>query len=97
MKEEIGADLRTLVSSGEMTPDTLMKVSRIVELHVENWRSGCITQLESMVREWEETMGDEDKSFYSLGLRRAIDVLNGKSALSQLPVLETPETKLDTE
>jgi hypothetical protein len=50
-----------------------------------------------MVREWEETMGDEDKSFYSLGLRRAIDVLNGKSALSQLPVLETPETKLDTE
>jgi len=50
MKEEIGADLRTLVSSGEMTPDTLMKVSRIVELHVENWRSGCITQLESMVR-----------------------------------------------
>jgi hypothetical protein len=26
MKEEIGADLRTLVSSGEMTPDTLMKV-----------------------------------------------------------------------
>ena len=92
MKEEIGSDLRVLVMAGEMSPDTLMKVSRIVESRVEGWRFGCITQLETMVKEWEETMGDSDQSLYSLGLRRAIDVLNGKSALSQLPILEQEDT-----
>ena len=92
MKEQIGEDLRALVFMQEITPDTLMKVSRIVDTRVEEWRSGIVEQLREMVREWEETMGDEDQTFYTLGIRRAIDLLNGRPATSELPVLEKPDT-----
>ncbi len=92
MKEQIGSDLRVLVHAGEITPDTLMKISRIVESRVEEWRVGIINDLNLMVREWEETMGDDDQSFYTLGIRRAIDKLNGKPATSELPILEKPDT-----
>lgn len=92
MKEQIGSDLRVLVHSGEITPDTLLKISRIVEGRVEEWRSGIIEQLRQMIIEWETTMGDEDKSFYTLGIRRAVDLLNGRPAFSELPILEKPDT-----
>lgn len=92
MKEQIGSDLRVLVHSGEITPDTLMRVSRIVDDRVEEWRSGIIEQLREMVKEWEESMGDDDQTFYSLGIRRAIDLLNGRPAISELPILEKPDT-----
>lgn len=92
MKEQIGSDLRVLVHSGEITPDTLLRVSRIVDDRVEEWRSGIIEQLREMVKEWEESMGDDDQTFYSLGIRRAIDLLNGRPAVSELPILEKPDT-----
>jgi len=31
--------------------------------------------LQEMVKEWEAGMGEDDKSLYSLGLRRAIDII----------------------
>jgi hypothetical protein len=32
--------------------------------------------LEKMVKDWEEGLGPDDKSLYSLGLRRALDIIN---------------------
>jgi hypothetical protein len=32
-----------------------------------------IAMLKEMIQEWEATLGEEDKTLYSLGLRRAVD------------------------
>jgi hypothetical protein len=39
-----------------------------------------IELLESMIRDWESTIGEDDKTLYSLGLRRAIDKIVGGSS-----------------
>ncbi len=36
-----------------------------------------VEQMEIRQREWETKFGDDDKSFYSLGLRHAIDIVTG--------------------
>lgn len=38
-----------------------------------------IDLLESMIKDWEQTFEEEDKTLYSLGLRRAIDKIMGES------------------
>lgn len=52
----------------------------------------AVAILREMIDYWESSVGDDDKSFYTLGIRRAIDVLEGVPAISHLPILETDDT-----
>lgn len=97
MKELLRERLLALASTKEMTPEQFQKIYGIVIEVLDGWKSQKISELEDMVQKWESTMGTEDKTLYSLGIRRAIDTIQEESALAQLPILETPETKLDTE
>lgn len=91
LTSDILEQLHQLVQRGEMTPEALMKVSQVIETNVESWVETKTLKMEEMIREWEATMVD-DKSLYSLGLRRAVDVVKEQTALSQLPILEKPDT-----
>lgn len=91
LTSDILEQLHQLVQRGEMTPEALMKVSQVIETNVESWVETKTLKMEEMIREWETTMVD-DKSLYSLGLRRAVDVVKEQTALSQLPILEKPDT-----
>ena len=97
LTQSILDELNLMVKSGRFTPDVLMDIAGVVGDNVESWLQDKTEKLDSMVQEWEATMGDGDKTFYSLGIRRAIDVIRDESAFQQLPVLEKPDTKLDTE
>lgn len=52
-----------MLSDSEYCAECTPKVYRVVET------------LHEMVKEWEAGMGEHDKSLYSLGLRRAIDII----------------------
>lgn len=95
MKDLLRERLMALASTKEVTPEQFQKIFLIVSETVEEWKLEKIAELENMVREWESSMGADDKTFYSLGIRRAIDVVQGESALQQLPVLEKPDTPLE--
>lgn len=95
MKDLLRERLMALASTKEVTPEQFQKIFLIVSETVEEWKLEKIAELENMVREWESSMGADDKTFYSLGIRRAIDVVRGESALQQLPVLEKPDTPLE--
>lgn len=84
--------LRQLAQRGEITPEVLMTVSKVIETSVDNWIVSKIDVLEDMIKEWEQVMDSEDNSLYSLGLRRAVDVVREETAYSQLPILEKPNT-----
>lgn len=92
INERFLSELRVLVQSGELTPEQMTKVARVFNKENTAWRVAIAAQLRDMVEEWEESMGQDDKSLYSLGLRRAIDLLTGESSLEQLPILEKPDT-----
>jgi hypothetical protein len=92
LTEQTTNELRQLVQDGAMTPETFVLITNMVETNFDNWIQSKIEQLKSMVTDWETSIGDDDKSFYTLGLRRAIDVIGEETAYSQLPILEKPDT-----
>lgn len=69
--------LAALAAAGGITPEALVSVIVLVDEEVDGWRSRTAAELKRMAREWEATMGDDDRTLYSLGLRRAIDVVTG--------------------
>jgi hypothetical protein len=84
--------LHQIVQRGEMTPEALMKVSEVLQSNTTNWVESKVEKLDGMIQEWETTMQDADKTLYTLGLRRAVDVIREETAYSQLPILEKPDT-----
>ena len=92
-KKEIGTALNQLVHVGALDPETLVAVVKIVSAEIDSWRESVTSELQQKIIDWESTMvNGENENFYSLGLRRAIDVISGESAYSKLPILEKPDT-----
>ena len=89
--ESINSKLRQLVSERAITPESMLKVSQSVQEGISEWNESVTAQITSMITDWESSMGEDDKTFYSLGLRRAMDIISGSTAYSQLPILETKE------
>jgi len=89
--ESINSKLRQLTLERTITPESMLKVSQTVQEGISEWTELVTAQITSMISEWEASMGEDDKTFYSLGLRRAIDIISGNTAYSQLPILETEE------
>lgn len=52
------------------------KIAAIVSDATMDWIDTIETKLTEMIRDWEDRMPQDD-TFYSLGLRRALDVVKG--------------------
>lgn len=50
-------------------------------LALDEYNDQVVTFLREMISEWETKIGEDDKTLYSLGLRRAIDALTGESSV----------------
>ena len=55
----------------------LPDVLSAAENAVEEWYTIIDFNLDELTNDWEETMGTEDNTLYSLGIRRAHDVMLG--------------------
>lgn len=92
-KKEIEVALNQLVHVGALDPETVVTIVKIVSTEIDSWRESVSAELQQKIIDWESTMvNGENESFYSLGLRRAIDVITGQSAYERLPILEKPDT-----
>jgi hypothetical protein len=80
--------------NNEITPEAYQKIIQKVEGLSNDAILDKVGKLEQMVKDWEASMGEDDKSFYTLGIRRAIDVIvdNDPDILKQLPILEKEDT-----
>jgi len=94
-REMLEQRLMILATTKDVTPEQYARILKTIHQTFEDWKEQTLAQLQHMALDWEETMGETDKTLYSLGIRRAIDTIQEESALAQLPILETPETKLD--
>jgi hypothetical protein len=92
-KKEIVVALNQLVHVGALDPETVVAVSKIVTGEIDAWRESIASELQQKIIDWEATMAESGQNnFYSLGLRRAIDVVTGQVAYDSLPILEKPDT-----
>lgn len=95
LRENIKSSLNVLTRSGVITPEQMIQVLGAVETDISAWSENTSGKLRQMVVDWESTMGDTDESFYSLGIRRAEDVVLGITLSDRYPVLETENTPDD--
>lgn len=42
------------------------------------WKSQVEEKLKNIIKIWETKMGDEDKTLYTLGVRRSLDIVLGR-------------------
>ena len=45
---------------------------------LEEWKTYVESKLIDIIKVWESKMGEDDKSMYTLGVRRALDVVLGE-------------------
>lgn len=45
---------------------------------ISRWQDTIVNRLQTMIKEWDSTITD-DKSLYTLGLRRAVDIVQGNN------------------
>jgi len=57
---------------------SLENADRVVRKVLEDWFKSKDRELTAIIQDWESRM-DDDKSFFSLGVRRAQDVIRGES------------------
>lgn len=60
---------------------TVEQIAEAVVTPVDTFVKSIEDQLTELIKDWEEKMSDDDKTLYSLGLRRALDVVRGESPL----------------
>jgi gas vesicle protein len=73
-------DLTTALIVNNDKP-TVEQVAEAVANPVEDFVSSIEKQLMDLIKDWEEKMSDDDRTLYSLGLRRALDVVRGESPI----------------
>jgi hypothetical protein len=76
LKDKIVGTMRLLADENQW-PVKLELLEKLVDSAVTDWTSDIDQQLLGLIKDWEERMGDDDKTLYSLGVRRAQDIIRG--------------------
>lgn len=81
--ERVIGTLKLLVDSDKwpLQPEQ-MRV--LVDAAVTGWTDEINDEIETLIKEWESRMPD-DTTLYSLGVRRAQDILRGNDSLNEQP------------
>ncbi len=77
LKDKIIGTMRLLADENQW-PIKFQMIENLIETAVGDWYSDIDQQLVNLVKEWEDKMGDDDKTLYTLGVRRALDIVRGE-------------------
>lgn len=77
LKDKIAGTMRLLADENQW-PIKFEMIERLIESAVNDWYSDIDQQLVNLVKEWEEKMGEGDSTLYTLGVRRALDIVRGE-------------------
>lgn len=75
----IVAHLEALMKDGSIKPEVVPSLIRFIDDATSENNETLIKALVQKIQDWEDTMGEDDKSLYTLGIRQAVDVLRGDS------------------
>lgn len=75
VKSNIAEHLTGLIMNGDLRPDAAPDLILFINESIETRDQSIIEDIALLVRQWEHAMGEEDKTLYTLGLRRIIDLI----------------------
>jgi hypothetical protein len=92
MKNRVVNQLSQMVAEHSLSATAADLLERMILKEFDGWLADKVSQMDQLIVEWESRIPASEQGMYSLGIRRAIDIVNGNSALDQLPILETEST-----
>jgi hypothetical protein len=75
----ISGHLHEKIMDGSLKPDATPDLLSFIEEAIKTREDSLVEGLATLTRDWETAMGADDKSLYTLGLRRAIDLIRGET------------------
>lgn len=78
LNELIKTHLHNMILDRKIEPESVIQILPFMEEAIANKDNALIETISSLIVDWEEAMGSEDKSFYTLGLRRVIDIIRNE-------------------
>jgi hypothetical protein len=79
LKDKILGTMKLLADDKEW-PIAFPLIEKLVDSAVNDWHKDIDDQLTVLIKDWESRMGDKDTTLYSLGVRRAQDIVRGESS-----------------
>ena len=73
----IVSHLEALMKDGSIKPEVVPSLIRFLDDATSENNEKIIKVLVEKIQDWEEAMGEDDKSLYTLGIRQAVDILRG--------------------
>jgi len=95
VNKEITIALNQLSHVNVISDEAMVAIAGIVTSEIRAWKSEVVAEMNKQIESWEETQGFEDDTLFTLGFRRARDLVIGKDSLDELPILEKPDTMID--
>lgn len=77
VRSTIVSYLEGMMMDGTLKPEAVPALTRFLDEVLDGVNDDVINILIAKVKDWEDTMGQDDKSLYTLGIRQAIDVVRG--------------------
>jgi len=74
-------DMMKVMAEDKTWPIPFELVERMVDQLVSRWLGEVESEIQTLIKDWETKMEGDD-TLYSLGLRRALDVVKGESSVS---------------
>lgn len=71
--------LEDMMRNGSVKPEVVPALIKFLDEVISSDNEELIKTLVGKIKDWEDTMGEDDKSLYTLGIRQAVDVLRGDS------------------
>ena len=76
LRDKIAGTMKLLADENQW-PIKFEMVERLIDSAVNDWYSDIDQQLTNLIKDWESRM-DDDKTLYTLGIRRAQDIVRGE-------------------
>lgn len=73
----IVSHLRGMMMEGSIKPEAVPSLTTFLDDVISQANEDIIKNLVGKIKDWEEAIGEDDKSLYTLGIRQAVDILRG--------------------
>jgi hypothetical protein len=90
----------SMIANGQLPIEVATLVIQQLRVAIDDAQFAMRTQVEDKIHLWESLYGEKDKTLYALGLRHALDIINGevatdKNGFNGKPYVKDQEFKLD--
>lgn len=86
LKAIITGHIHGKLMDGSIKPDSAPDLITFIGEAIDNRDQELVNDIADLVRQWEQAMGSEDTTLYTLGLRRIIDLIRDDSHKPTAPV-----------